>query len=58
MLGLFTRPVALVLAGEMLVAYAIAHLPRGMVPLQNGGELALLYALIFVFLAVAPRARD
>jgi putative oxidoreductase len=57
-LGLFTRPVALVLAGEMLVAYVIAHLPRGMVPLQNGGELALLYALIFVFLALTPRARD
>jgi putative oxidoreductase len=57
-LGLFTRPVALVLAGEMVVAYVIAHLPRGMVPLQNGGELALLYALIFVFLALTPRARD
>lgn len=57
-LGLFTRPVVLVLAGEMLVAYVIAHLPRGMVPLQNGGELALLYALIFVFLALTPRARD
>ena len=57
-LGVFTRPVALILAGEMLVAYVIAHLPRGMVPLQNGGELALLYALIFVFLALTPRARD
>jgi putative oxidoreductase len=57
-LGLFTRPVALVLAGEMLVAYVIAHLPRGPVPLQNGGELALLYALIFIFLALTPRHRD
>jgi len=57
-LGLFTRPVALILAAEMLVAYVIAHLPRGMVPLQNGGELALLYALIFIFLALTPRARD
>jgi putative oxidoreductase len=57
-LGLFTRPVALILAGEMLVAYVIAHLPRSMVPLQNGGELALLYALIFIFLALTPRARD
>jgi putative oxidoreductase len=57
-LGLFTRPVALVLAGEMVIAYVVAHLPKGLVPLQNGGELALLYALIFVFLALTPRARD
>ena len=42
----------------MLVAYVIAHLPRGMVPLKNGGALALLYGLIFVFLVVAPRVRD
>jgi putative oxidoreductase len=56
-LGFFTRPVALILAGEMLVAYVIAHLPRGAVPLQNGGELALLYALIFIFLALSPRSR-
>jgi putative oxidoreductase len=57
-LGLFTRPVALILAGEMAVAYVIAHLPRGAVPIANGGELALLYALIFIFLALTPRARD
>ena len=56
-LGLFTRPVALILAGEMLVAYVFAHLPRGASPLQNGGEVALLYALIFVFLALTPRSR-
>jgi putative oxidoreductase len=56
-LGLFTRPVALVLAGEMVVAYVVAHLPRGAVPLQNSGEVALLYALIFIFLAASPRAR-
>jgi putative oxidoreductase len=52
-IGLATRPVAGVLLLEMLAAYAIAHLPRGAVPVQNGGELALLYALIFAFLAVA-----
>jgi putative oxidoreductase len=56
-LGLFTRPVALILAGEMIVAYVIAHLPRGVVPLENGGELALLYGLIFVFFALSPRTR-
>jgi putative oxidoreductase len=49
--GLFTRPVAALLVVEMLSAYAIAHLPQGTWPIQNQGELALLYASIFVFLA-------
>lgn len=49
-LGLFTRPVAFLLVFEMLSAYAMAHLPQGGWPIQNGGELALLYALIFAFL--------
>ena len=56
--GLFTRPVAVVLAAEMVIAYFIAHLPRGVMPLQNGGEVALLYALIFLFFALTPRPRD
>mgnify|MGYP001226822530 CR=1 FL=1 len=56
-LGLFTRPVALVLVVEMLAAYIIAHLPRGFWPIQNGGELALLYAFIFLFLAAAGSGR-
>jgi putative oxidoreductase len=50
-IGLLTRPVALLLAGEMLVALFQAHLPRGGVPLQNGGEMPLLYMLVFLFLA-------
>lgn len=50
-LGLFVRPVALILAVEMIVAFVQAHLPQGGLPIENGGELALLYALIFVFLA-------
>jgi putative oxidoreductase len=50
-LGLLTRPVALVLVLEMLGAYVIAHLPRGGWPIENGGELALLFALIFAFFA-------
>jgi putative oxidoreductase len=48
-LGLLTRPVALITAGEMLVAFFQAHVPRGGVPLQNGGELPLLYMLVFLF---------
>jgi putative oxidoreductase len=50
-LGLFVRPVAFVLAIEMLVAYAIVHMPQGGWPVQNQGELALLYALVFTFFA-------
>ena len=49
-LGLLTRPVAVILLGEMLYAFLTVHAPQGGVPLQNGGELALLYAVIFVFL--------
>lgn len=49
-LGFFTRPVAFVLAIEMIAAFFIAHAPRGGAPVQNGGELPLLYALIFFFL--------
>jgi putative oxidoreductase len=49
-LGLLTRPVALLLMLEMLVAYFQAHAPQGGFPVQNGGELALLYALVFLFL--------
>ena len=49
--GLLTRPVAAVLVTEMIVAYFVAHLPQGGWPIQNQGELALLYAAIFLFLA-------
>ena len=49
--GLFTRPVAAVLIIEMIAAYFIAHNPQGGWPIQNQGELALLYASIFAFLA-------
>jgi putative oxidoreductase len=49
-IGLLVRPVAFVLILEMLYAFFTVHLPRGGVPLQNAGELPLLYALIFAFL--------
>lgn len=51
-LGLFTRPVAFLLAGEMLVAFFKTHFPKGGFPLENGGELPLLYLLIFLTLLV------
>lgn len=50
-LGLLTRPVAFLLAGEMAVAYFMAHVPRGALPLQNNGEPAVLFCFIFLFLA-------
>jgi len=52
-LGLFTRPVAFILAGDMAVAYFIAHAPRGFFPLLNAGELAIIYCFVFLYLAVA-----
>jgi putative oxidoreductase len=51
--GLFTRPVAFVLAGEMLVAYLQAHVPRGMWPTLNGGVNALLFCFIWLFVSAA-----
>ena len=50
-LGLLTRPVAAVLTLLMVVAYFVGHGYQGGFPIQNGGELALLYALVFAFLA-------
>jgi putative oxidoreductase len=53
LLGLFTRPVAFVLSGEMFVAYMIAHRPRGALPIVNGGELAVLFCFIWLYVAAA-----
>ncbi len=52
-LGLFTRPVAFVLCGEMAVAYFRTHAPRGMWPIVNGGELAILYCFIYLYVFTA-----
>jgi putative oxidoreductase len=52
-LGLFTVPVAFVLSGEMAVAYFKAHFPRGFLPIHNGGEPAVLYCFIFLYLFTA-----
>ena len=52
-LGLFTRPVAFLLSGEMAVAYFYAHAPRGFFPLLNGGDAAVLYCFVFLYLFVA-----
>jgi putative oxidoreductase len=52
-LGLFTRPVAFILAGEMAIAYFLAHAPNSFFPVLNGGELAIVYCFIFLYLAAA-----
>jgi putative oxidoreductase len=52
-LGLFTRPVAFVLSGMMAVAYWQFHAPQNLHPLLNGGDAAILYCFIFLYLAFA-----
>lgn len=54
LLGLFTRPVAFVLSGQMAAAYFMAHTsPNPLIPLVNGGEPAALYCFLFLYLAAA-----
>ena len=52
-LGLFTRPVAFILAGMMAVAYWMAHAPQSVYPVLNGGDAAILYCFVFLYLAFA-----
>ncbi|MBB5577414.1 MULTISPECIES: DoxX family protein [Rhizobium] len=49
-LGLFTRPVAFILAGNMAVAYFMAHQPKDFFPVNNGGDAAILFCFVFLFL--------
>ncbi len=53
LIGLFTRPVAFLLSGEMAFAYWMAHAPRSLYPALNGGDGAILYCFIFLYLAAA-----
>jgi putative oxidoreductase len=52
-LGLFTRPVAFILSGEMAFAYFMSHRPRSFFPLLNGGEPAVLFCFVYLYLAFA-----
>lgn len=52
-LGLFVRPIAFLLAGEMAVAYWWVHAPASFFPALNGGEAAMLYCFVFLYLAAA-----
>ena len=53
LIGLFSRPVAFILSGEMAFAYWIAHAPRSPFPVLNGGDAAILYCFVFLYLAFA-----
>jgi putative oxidoreductase len=53
LLGLFTRPVAFILAGEMAFAYFIGHASKGFFPLINNGTLAILFCFACLYLATA-----
>ncbi len=50
-IGLFASLAAFIASGEMAVAYFQAHVPRGLLPIQNQGELAALYCFLFLYIA-------
>lgn len=52
-LGLFTRPTAFILSGMCAAAYFLAHAPKGFYPILNGGELAVLYCFVFLYISAA-----
>lgn len=57
LIGLFTRPVAFILCGEMAFAYFMAHAPKSFLPMLNGGELAVEWCFVFLYLwAAGPGA--
>jgi putative oxidoreductase len=53
LVGLFTRPVAFVLCGNMAVAYFMSHAPKNFFPMMNGGDAAILYCFVFLYLVFA-----
>jgi len=53
LVGLFTRPAAFILSGEMAFAYFMAHAPHGFLPVLNQGELAVIYCFTFLYFSVA-----
>lgn len=53
LIGLFTRPVAFMLSGMMAVAYFMAHAPQNFFPVHNGGDAAILFCFVFLYLVFA-----
>lgn len=56
-LGLFTRPTAFLLSGQMAVAYFMVHIKMSIWPILNGGEITVLYAFTFLWLSAAGAGR-
>jgi putative oxidoreductase len=52
-LGLFTRPAAFIMSGEMAIGYFLGHAPRSVFPLLNGGDSPILYCFVFLYLVFA-----
>ena len=53
LVGLLSRPVAFLLAGEMAIGYWMIHAPKSTFPLENGGDAAILFCFIFLYIAAA-----
>ena len=53
LVGLFTRIVAFILCGEMAVAYWMFHAPKSFFPVLNGGDAAILYCFVFLYIVFA-----
>ncbi len=53
LIGLFTRPTAFVMSGLMAFAYFLAHAPQSIFPTLNGGDAAILYCFVFLYLVFA-----
>jgi len=53
LIGLFTEVAAFIMSGEMAFAYFMAHAPKSVYPIANGGDLAILFCFVFLYLAFA-----
>ena len=53
LLGLFTRPAAFIMSGQMAVAYWMAHAPQSFFPVENGGDAAILFCFVFLYIFIA-----
>jgi len=51
LIGLFTRPAAFIMAGEMAFAYFLGHFPKSFYPIENGGDAPILYCFVFLYIA-------
>lgn len=57
LVGLFTSVAAFIASGEMAVAYFLAHAPKAPMPIENGGELAVMFCFVFLYIAAVGDGR-